>query len=151
MASYTATIRWRHDGQDFTRGQYSRAHTWAFDGGLEVPASASPHVVRPPMSDPSAVDPEEAFVAAIASCHMLTFLWLAGKQGYAIAAYEDEAVGTMTKNEHGTSWVSKVVLAPKITWYGTPPTTADLDRLHDEAHEQCFIAQSVKTEIVVAV
>ena len=150
MASYVATVRWRHDGQDFTRGQYSRAHTWSFDGGIEVRASSSPHVVRPPMSDPNAVDPEEAFVAAIASCHMLTFLYLAGKQGYAIASYEDEAVGTMTKNEYGTSWVSKVVLSPKITWHGTPPVTADLDRLHEQAHHECFIAQSVKTEIVVA-
>ena len=150
VTGYTATIRWRHDGQDFTRGQYSRAHTWSFDGGVEVPASASPHVVRPPMSDPSAVDPEEAFVASIASCHMLTFLYLAGKQGYAIATYEDVAVGTLAKNEHGTSWVSKVVLSPKIVWHGTPPTTAQLDELHEGAHRECFIANSVKTEIVVA-
>lgn len=149
MASYGATIRWRHDGGDFTRGQYSRGHAWSFDGGVQVPASASPHVVGVQWSVAAAVDPEEAFVAAIASCHMLTFLYLAGKAGYAIAAYDDDAVGTMTKNEHGVSWVSKVVLAPRITWYGTPPAIAELDRLHDEAHHQCFIAQSVKTEIVV--
>lgn len=150
MAGYVATIRWRHDGGDFARGKYSRAHTWSFDGGVEVPASASPHVVPLPMSDASAVDPEEAFVAAIASCHMLTFLWLVGKAGFAIADYQDDAVGTMTKNELGRSWVSKVVLTPRISWIGAPPSVAQLAQLHHDAHEQCFIASSVKTEIVVA-
>ena len=114
MTCYTATIRWRHDGNDFGRGKYSRAHTWTFDGGVEVPASASPHVVPAPMSDAHGVEPEEAFVAAISSCHMLTFLHVARLAGFAIAAYADDAVGTMTKNEHGKSWVSKVVLTPRI-------------------------------------
>lgn len=150
MGIYTATIRWRHDGNDFGRGKYSRAHTWTFDGGVEVPASASPHVVPAPMSDSSAVDPEEAFVAAISSCHMLTFLHVARLAGFAIAAYDDDAVGTMTKNEHGKSWVSKVVLTPRIVWAGEAPSTAKLDELHDQAHKECFIASSVKTEIVIA-
>lgn len=150
MASYTATIRWRHDGGDFAHGKYSRAHTWHFDGGLEVPASASPHVVRAPMSDPSAVDPEEAFVASISSCHMLTFLYVAGKQGFAIASYDDDAAGTMTKNEHGVSWVSAVVLAPRIVWIGAGPSVEQLARLHEDAHHQCFIANSVKTAISIA-
>lgn len=149
-ASYTATIEWRHDGNDFARGRYSRVHTWSFDGGIEVRASASPHVVPVPMSDPLAVDPEEAFVAAIASCHMLTFLHVARLAGFAIAAYDDTAAGTMTKNEDGTSWVSRVVLAPRIEWFGTPPGPAALAELHDRAHHGCFIANSVKTEIVVA-
>lgn len=150
MASYTAAIRWQHDGNDYARGKYSRAHTWTFDGGVVVPASSSPHVVREPMSDASAVDPEEALVAAISSCHMLTFLHVARVAGFAIASYDDDAIGTMSKNEHGVSWVSKVVLTPRIVWTGEPPSAAQLDELHDKAHHECFIASSVKTEIVIA-
>lgn len=150
MAKHVATVRWQHDGGDFARGQYSRAHSWSFDGGIEVPASASPHVVRAPWSKADAVDPEEAFVAAIASCHMLTFLYVCSKQGFAVASYEDAAVGTMTKNEAGKSWVSHVELAPRIEWRGPGPTAAQLQRMHEEAHHECFIASSVKTEITIA-
>lgn len=150
MASYIANLSWRHDGGDFVKGHYSRVHTWTFDGGVTVTASASPHVVRAPWSDASAVDPEEAFVASIASCHMLTFLYVASKQGYTVASYEDHAVGTMTKNEHGSSWVSEVVLTPRIAWSGDArPSAEQLQHLHAEAHHQCFIANSVKTQISV--
>jgi organic hydroperoxide reductase OsmC/OhrA len=121
-----------------------------FDGGVTVAASPSPSVVPAPWSNPACVDPEEAFVAAIASCHMLTFLWLASKQGFQIDRYEDEAVGMMTKNDRGVPWVSQVALRPKIIWNGAKqPTAAEIDHLHHAAHEQCFIANSVRTEIVV--
>jgi organic hydroperoxide reductase OsmC/OhrA len=150
MSEHKAAIRWHSDGGDFTRGKFSRAHTWSFDGGVTVPASPSPSVVRPPYSDPAAVAPEEAFVAAIASCHMLTFLYLAAQRGFEVASYEDDAVGTMTKNEHGVAWVSAVVLSPRIEYRGARvPSTAELERLHADAHHGCFIANSVKTEISV--
>lgn len=149
---HTATIRWSRSGAGFAKGQYSREHTWSFDGGLTVPASPSPHVVPAPWSNPACVDPEEAFVAAIASCHMLTFLWLASKAGFQADRYEDEAVGVMTSNEHGVPWVSAATLRPRITWSGAnQPTAADVERLHHHAHAQCFIAQSVKTNIIVEV
>ena len=149
MSEHKAKVRWTLASGDFCKGQYSRAHTWSFDGGLTVPASPSPAVVRAPWSDPSAVDPEEAFVASIASCHMLTFLWLASREGLEVTSYEDEAVGTMTKNERRVPWVSRVVLSPKITWREEPSAEV-VAHLHHEAHEQCFISASVKTEIVVA-
>lgn len=148
MSQHTAIIRWTHDGGEFLEGRYSRAHTWAFDGGITVPASPSPAVVRAPYSDATAVDPEEAFVASIASCHMLTFLYLASRAGIEVLSYEDEAVGTMTKNERRVPWVSEVVLSPRIV-YREPPTNERESELHHEAHEQCFISNSVKTNIVV--
>lgn len=152
MSSYVATIRWRHDGQDFTRGQYSRAHTWAFDGGIEVRASSSPHVVRPPMSDPNAVDPEEAFVASLSSCHMLFFLNFAARAGLRIDSYEDAAVGEMAKNDAGKLTVAKVTLNPRIVFSGDQrPSDSDIAALHHKSHEECFIANSVKTEIVTVV
>jgi organic hydroperoxide reductase OsmC/OhrA len=151
MAKHVATIRWRNPGGDFVAGRYSREHTWTFDGGVVVPASPSPSVVRPPYSNPAHVDPEEAFVAAISSCHMLTFLYCCAKAGLVVMEYEDEAVGTMTKNEHGVSWVSTVVLSPRIAWGERVPSPEELARLHDAAHHECFIANSVKTEIVIAV
>jgi organic hydroperoxide reductase OsmC/OhrA len=150
MSEHLATIRWECRGPDFLRGRYSRAHTWTFDGGATVPASPSPAVVPAPWSDAAHVDPEEAFVASVASCHMLTFLWLAGRAGFAAASYEDAAVGTMTKNERGVPWVSAITLRPRIVWSGEKqPTPADLDRLHHAAHEQCFIANSIRTEVRV--
>ena len=149
MADHRAIIRWRNQGGDFRRGSYSRAHTWTFDGGLTVPASPSPSVVRVPYSEPANVDPEEAFVAAIASCHMMTFLYLAAKAGFVVAEYEDEAVGRMTKNERGVAWVSSTMLSPRITYTGAAPTPDEEDALHERSHEACFISQSVKTDIQV--
>jgi organic hydroperoxide reductase OsmC/OhrA len=150
MSEHRAIIRWAHAGGDFLKGRYSREHTWTFDGGLTVPASPSPSVVPKPYSNAAHVDPEEAFVAAISSCHMLTFLYVAARAGFEVVSYQDDAVGTMTKNEHGVPWVSTVVLRPRITYAGgSGPDAADEDRLHHAAHEQCFIANSVKTTITV--
>jgi len=150
MANYIATIRWKNAGPDFLKGKFSREHTWSFDGGVTIPASPSPHVVPAPWSNPAGVDPEEAFVASVSSCHMLTLLWLAGRQGFQADSYEDTAVGVMAKNERGAMWVSQITLRPRIQWSGAKiPTAADLDSLHHHAHEQCFIANSVKTDIKV--
>lgn len=151
MSDHRATIVWRRAGPDFLNGKYSREHTWGFDGGLVVPASPSPSVVRVPYSNPANVDPEEAFVASISSCHMLTFLYMACRQGFVVDSYEDEAVGIMAKNEKGIPWVSLVTLNPRIVYGGDKrPTAEQEEQLHHGAHEQCFIANSVKTEIVVA-
>jgi organic hydroperoxide reductase OsmC/OhrA len=148
---YRATVAWKREGAAaFTDQRYSRGHTWSFDGGITVPGSSSPHSVKLPYSVAEAVDPEEAFVAALSSCHMLTFLYVAAKQGYVIDAYTDEAVGVMTRNEHGKMWVSKVTLAPAIVFAGEKrPTPEQFDELHHLAHEECFIANSVKSEVVV--
>lgn len=150
MAEYKATIQWQRTAPDFVRGRFSREHTWTFDGGVTVPASASPQVVPPPLSNPAKVDPEEAFVASLASCHMLTFLYFAAKRGVEVDSYNDEAVGLITKNEKGVPWVSTVTLNPKVAFGGEmKPTAAELEELHRLAHEQCYIANSVKTEITV--
>jgi len=147
---YRATVKWVRDGSAFTDQRYSRGHTWRFDGGIEVPASSSPLSVRLPYSVAAAVDPEEAFVAALSSCHMLTFLYVAAKQGFVVDEYADEAVGEMSKNERGRLWVSKVTLAPAITFSGAKrPSPGQLDELHHLAHEECYIANSVKAEVVV--
>jgi organic hydroperoxide reductase OsmC/OhrA len=151
MAEHKATIRWKCDTQDFLKGKYSREHTWEFDGGLRVPASPSPHVVPVPWSNPANIDPEEAFVASISSCHMLTFLYLASKRGFQIDSYDDEAVGTMTKGQNGTPWISLVTLRPRIAYSGDKmPSPSDEQDLHHQAHEQCFIANSIKTEVKVS-
>jgi organic hydroperoxide reductase OsmC/OhrA len=147
---YRATVKWERDGSVFTDQRYSRGHSWSFDGGITVPASSSPLSVRLPYSVAEAVDPEEAFVAAVASCHMLTFLYVAAKQGFVVDAYADDAVGEMTKNERGNRWVSKVILAPSIMFTGEKrPSPEQLDELHHLAHEECYIANSVKSEVVV--
>ena len=151
MSEHKAAIRWQNPnpGPEFLKGRYSREHTWSFDGGVTLPASPSPSVVRPPWSNPAAVDPEEAFVASIASCHMLTFVYLAGRRGFEVTSYADDAVGTMAKNERGVPWVSAIVLRPRVVYAGTPPTAHEEEQLHEEAHEQCYISQSVKTDIRV--
>jgi organic hydroperoxide reductase OsmC/OhrA len=150
MAEHKATIHWRRTSPDFLRGKYSREHTWTFDGGVTIPASSAPSVVPVPYSNPAAVDPEEAFVASVASCHMLSFLYLACKQGFEIDSYTDEAVGLMAKNEKGVPWVSTVLLKPKIVFSGqSTPSAQELEHLHHLAHEQCFIANSIKTEVKV--
>jgi organic hydroperoxide reductase OsmC/OhrA len=146
---YRATIVWRFAGDDFSKGRYSRAHEWRFDGGITVPASPSPGVVPAPFIREDAVDPEEAFVAAISSCHMLTFLDLARRAGVVIDSYEDEAVGIMEEIAPKRRAVTKVTLRPKIVYRGAPPDKTKLDELHHQAHEYCFIANSVKTEVVV--
>jgi organic hydroperoxide reductase OsmC/OhrA len=150
MSTYTATIRWSRAGDgDFTRGQYSRAHQWAFDGGTVVPASASPHVVPAPWSDPDGVDPEEAFVASLSSCHMLFFLDFARRDGFTVDSYVDEALGLMEKDASGRIAVTKVTLRPKVVFSGNQPDAAQIADLHHRSHEACFIANSVKTEVTV--
>ena len=150
MSEHKATIHWQSDTPDFLRGRYSRAHTWSFDGGVTVPASSAPSAVPVPMSNPDNVDPEEAFVASLSSCHMLTFLYVACRRGFQVDRYEDEAVGVMTKNENGKLWVSKVTLHPKIVYDGDKrPDAGQEAELHHTAHADCFIANSVKTGVVV--
>jgi organic hydroperoxide reductase OsmC/OhrA len=150
MAEHKANLEWTRNGADFLKGKYSREHLWKFDGGATIQASSAPSVVPVPYSNPAGVDPEEAFVASLASCHMLTFLYLAGKRGFLIERYQDEAVGTMAKNEAGVPWVSRVTLHPTIAYGGERfPSAQELKELHHLAHEQCFIANSVKTEVVV--
>ena len=150
MHTYTATVSWKSDSPDtFAANKYTRAHEWTFDGGITVPASSSPHSVRLPYSVEAAVDPEEALVAAAASCHMLTFLWLAGKAGFNIASYGDNAVGEMSSLEDGRQWISRIELDPRIEWIGDAPDGEKLRALHHEAHRQCYIANSIKSEISV--
>jgi organic hydroperoxide reductase OsmC/OhrA len=148
---YTATVAWkRGPSEAFTDIKFSRGHVWSFDGGITVPASSSPLSVRVPLSRADAVDPEEALVAALSSCHMLTFLYLAAKQGFVVDAYDDAAVGVMTKNDKGKLFMSKVALRPRITFSGArQPSAAELAQLHHHAHEECYIANSVLTEVVV--
>ncbi|HVU30994.1 MAG TPA: OsmC family protein [Sphingomicrobium sp.] len=148
MSTYTATIRWRRTGEgDFTKGQYSRAHSWEFDGGVTVPASPSPHVVPQPWSDLSAVDPEEAFVASLASCHMLFFVDFARRDGFILDGYVDEAEGVLEKRADGRIAMTRVILHPRVTWGAARPDDAAIDHLHHRAHEACFIANSVTTEV----
>jgi organic hydroperoxide reductase OsmC/OhrA len=151
MSEHKATISWKRTSPDFLKGRFSREHTWTFDGGARVTASASPSVVPAPWVDPAHVDPEEAFVASLSSCHMLTYVFLAGRQGFQVDSYDDEAVGTVSKNEKGLSWVSAVTLRPKVTYSGEKlPSAADEERLHHMAHEYCFIANSVKTQVTIS-
>jgi organic hydroperoxide reductase OsmC/OhrA len=151
MTVHTATIEWVRSDRKFTDHQYSRVHTWRFDGGLAVPASSSPHVVRVPLSNPANVDPEEAFVAALSSCHMLWFLNLAALKGYVVDSYADPAQGFMEKNTTGKEWVSRVVLRPHIVFSGAKvPNDADVEGLHHEAHAECYLANSVKTSVETA-
>lgn len=148
MSHHHATLHWHRDTGEFLQGRYSRRHTWTFDGGTTVAASPSPSVVPAPFSDPSCVDPEEAFVASVASCHMLTFLFLASRKGFVVDDYRDSAVGTMTRNEKGVPWVSEIRLRPAIAYGAGKRPTADEERdLHHRAHEQCFIANSIRTEV----
>lgn len=151
MSSYTAKITWKTDSPDtFTKNRYTRGHTWSFDGGIEVPASSSPHAVRVPFSVEEAVDPEEALVAAASSCHMLTFLWIAAQRGFVIDSYEDNAVGELTKGDDGKQWISRITLDPQIAWSGEKtPTAEELAEMHHAAHEGCYIANSIRSEIVV--
>jgi organic hydroperoxide reductase OsmC/OhrA len=150
LSTYNATIRWNRNGATYTDGGYSRAHKWAFDGGALVAASSSPHVVPVPMSDPAGVDPEEAFVASLSSCHMLFFLDFARRAGLVVDAYVDEAEGLMGKDADGRMAMTRVTLRPRVEWSGGEiPDEDAVVELHHKAHEACFIANSVKTEVVV--
>ncbi|MEZ9699504.1 OsmC family protein [Vibrio sp. 10N.261.46.E12] len=153
MSEYGAVIRWQKAYDEvFSDNQYSRGHTWEFDGGVTVPASSSPHVVPLPFSVAENVDPEEAFIAALSSCHMLTFLGIAAQQKYVIDSYVDDAIGVLEEDESGRSSVTKVTLRPEIVFLGSKvPTTKQLEKLHHLAHKNCFIANSVKTEIVIEI
>ena len=151
MSTYTAEIRWSRGEQKFTDNRYSRAHSWHFDGGAVVPASSSPAVVPLPMSDAAAIDPEEAFVASLSSCHMLWFLSLAAKRGYTVDSYSDTASGVMEKHAAGKLAMTVVTLRPLVTFSGAKlPDRVVLDALHHAAHEECFIAASIRSEIVIA-
>jgi organic hydroperoxide reductase OsmC/OhrA len=142
-------IAWQRGDASFADGRYSRRHEWRFDGGSVIAASPSPHVVPAPWSDATAVDPEEAYVAAIASCHMLWFLSLAAERGLVVDSYADDAVGTMARIAPGRQAITEVVLRPRIAFAGAQPESGVVDALHEAAHERCFIANSVKTTIRV--
>lgn len=150
MHQYQAQIHWQRGDQDFTDNQYSRAHDWTFDGGLTVPASSSPWSVPLPMSVAANVDPEEALVAAASSCHMLFFLWLAAKQGFTVDQYTDQAIGIMDKNAQGKIAMTRISLRPQIVFSGAQqPTAAQLAQLHHQSHEDCYIANSIRADIVI--
>ena len=151
MAEYTAKIVWQRDEQEeFIDNKYSRAHEWCFDGGETVKASSSSHIVPLPYSVEANVDPEEAFIASISSCHMLFFLSIAAKQGFIINKYVDDAIGVMGKDSAGKISMTAVTLYPDIQFLGNKrPTKRELDEMHHQSHEQCFIANSVKTLVTV--
>ena len=149
MSEHIASVRWQRNDDAFLRGRYSRAHEWRFDGGAIVRASASPSVVRVPWSDPAGVDPEEALVAAVSSCHMLWFLSLAADAGHVVESYEDDAVGTLGRDAEGREAVTDIVLRPRIAFGDKRPDAAAIAKLHDEAHHRCFIANSVRSAIRV--
>lgn len=149
MSNYEATIQWHiKDGEDFQARKYSRAHRWTFDGGADVPASASPAVVGTVYSDPAGVDPEEALVAALSSCHMLFFLDLASRSGISVTSYVDHAIGVVGKREDGKVAMTSAVMRPKITFAG-PADPATVEALHHKAHELCYIANSVNFPVTV--
>ena len=148
MTQYQATVDWERNGATFVDNRYSRGHHWEFDGGVRVPASASPHAVPLPYSVAAAVDPEEAFVAALSSCHMLWFLSLAAKQGSVVEQYRDTAIGTLGRDGDGRLAMLDVTLRPLVTFSGPKqPTAEEVAELHHAAHAQCFIANSVKTRV----
>ncbi|TRN20183.1 MULTISPECIES: OsmC family protein [Vibrio] len=153
MSQYGATVKWqRQPSEVFHDNQYSRGHEWQFDGGVTVPASASPHIVPLPLSVAENVDPEEAMIAALSSCHMLVFLSIAAKKRYVIESYEDQAIGTLAPNQEGKTALTQVVLRPKVIFSGEKqPSVEMLEKMHHQSHENCFIANSVKTEVTTQI
>ncbi len=150
MSKYFAKVVWTRGEDNFLDNRYSRGHLWSFDGGVEVRASSSPHTVPVPMSVEANVDPEEAFVASLSSCHMLWFLSVAAKKRYVVDSYIDEAVGVMEKDENGKLAMTKVILRPQVHFSGeNQPSDRGRQKMHQLAHENCFIANSVKTEVLV--
>lgn len=147
MAHYTAQVSWNRGEQDFLDNRYSRKHVVRFDGGVEVPGSSSPHVVPLPFSDAAGVDPEELFVASLATCHMLWFFSMAVQRKFRVDSYVDSAIGVMTKRD-GKMMMTLVTLHPEVHFSGERlPTREEIDAMHHGAHEECFIANSVKTEV----
>tara|TARA_R110000803_G_scaffold62643_6_gene123007 strand:- start:3727 stop:4191 length:465 start_codon:yes stop_codon:yes gene_type:complete len=147
MGKHTAIVRWSRGDGDFAANKHSRAHEWEFDGGLKVPASASPDIVPLPYSVAENVDPEEAFVASISSCHMLFYLHKSRDAGFIVNSYEDAAVGVLEKNAAGRLAITRVTLNPVVSYEGPAPSAEQVDALHHQAHELCFIANSILTEI----
>lgn len=149
MAQHTSTLLWQRDNANFSDHRYSRRHVWQFDGGAVVPASSSPHVVPLPFSDPAGVDPEEAFVAALSSCHMLWFLDYAARAAWVVECYRDEAVGVLARNDQGQQAMTRVTLHPSVKFAGErQPSQQELHDLHHRAHASCYLANSVKTEVL---
>ncbi|MCG7495659.1 OsmC family protein [Vibrio sp. Of7-15] len=153
MSEFTAKVQWKRSEEEiFSDNKYSRGHTWEFDGGVKVPASSSPHVVPLPYSVEENVDPEEAFIATLSSCHMLVFLSIAAKRRYVIESYVDNAIGVLADDADGKTAVTKVVLRPKVTFSGErQPSLQQLEKMHHQSHQNCFIANSVKTEVVTEI
>lgn len=153
MSQYGATVKWqRQPSEVFHDNQYSRGHEWQFDGGVTVPASESPHIVPLPLSVAENVDPEEAMIAALSSCHMLVFLSIAAKKRYVVESYEDQAIGTLAPNQEGKTALTQVVLRPKVIFSGEKqPSVEMLEKMHHQSHENCFIANSVKTEVTTQI
>ncbi|KQS57336.1 peroxiredoxin [Brevundimonas sp. Leaf363] len=149
MSEYTAGIDWRRGDQPFGDNRYSRAHDWRFDGGAVVRGSSAPSSVPVPMSDPAAVDPEEALVAAASSCHMLFFLAFAAKAGFVVDRYRDAALGIMGPDDRGRTAITRITLRPRIDWSGDAPSAEALADLHHRSHAHCYIANSLRGEIVV--
>lgn len=149
MTLHVAEIAWTRGDAAFLDHGYSRAHVWRFDGGAEVPASSAPTSVAPPLSDPTAVDPEEALAAAVGSCHMLFFLALAAKAGFVIDAYADRPEALLERGDRGRMSVTRITLRPQIVWIGEAPGAETLAGLHEQAHRLCYIANSLRGEVVV--
>ncbi len=148
---HTATVIWQRGDQPFLDKKYSRGHTWRFDGGIEVPGSSAPSRLVPiPFSKPDAVDPEEALVAALSSCHMLFFLAFAANAGFRVDAYEDDAVGVLDKNDKGKFYMARVTLRPRVTFSGDiKPTAEDVAGLHERSHHECYVANSMRGEVLI--
>ena len=153
MSKYIAKIKWtRTNDENYIDNKYSRAHEWSFDGGITIQASSSPHIVPLPYSVEANVDPEEAFIASLSSCHMLFFLSIAAKNHYVVDSYLDYTVGIMEKGENGKTSMTKVTLRPNILFSDEgQPTREQLEKMHHQAHEQCFLANSVTTEIIIEI
>ncbi len=149
MQIHTASTHWNRDGNDLPEGRYGTSHVWAFDGGATIPASASPHVLKPPFSDPARVDPEEALVAAASSCHMLFYLFFAHREGYVVEDYRDDAEGIMERSEVGRMAITRIRLRPVIRYAGDGPDAETAAALHEKSHAACFIANSLKSDIEV--
>jgi organic hydroperoxide reductase OsmC/OhrA len=150
MSEHGAVVEWKRDRAKFTDNKYSREHIWKFDGGASIPASSSPHVVPVPYSNSAYVDPEEAFIASLSSCHMLWFLSMAAKKKFVVESYTDRVVGVMDRNEHGSLAITKVYLRPQVKFAGNNlPTQKQVEAMHEEAHHSCFLANSLKTEIKI--